>query len=383
MVEVFVLLVVCSLLAYFFSYNSVYRRYEKAGDGVYEYQRTSGASKFVFAILVMILICFSGLRTFMNDTATYLNNFNKVMDSLEGIKHINWSLGANPLFHIYQIIIRTFISSNGSTFIFITAVIVVYSNLMFIKKYSINFAYSIYMYLAFTIYAFTMAAMKQTLAISIAIWAIPYLLEGKPMKGAILILLAMFVHPYVAIYLAIFVMSKGIWDIKTVLMIFVTIIASMSFSTLIPKLIEVTSTIGDEYSIEMLTGQGVSIFRVLVYLVVPGLSFIYRNNIREYGNKFVYLCINLSTISSCLMILGSSGGANLFGRMANYFDLFQCLALPIIFRYGIRGRKTKNLFKFLGIIGFAFFYYTYYSKYIGRGDCFYNHITLLELIRNW
>ena len=76
-----------------------------------------------------------------------------------------------------------------------------------------------FLFLAFTVYAFTAAAMKQTLATAIAIWAMPQFLSGKKLKATLIILLAMLIHPYVVIYFVAFFASKTIWDKKTFFMI--------------------------------------------------------------------------------------------------------------------------------------------------------------------
>lgn len=382
MLEVFVLLVFCSFLAHLYDKSCSTELLVNNNGRYTECRRYNHASQIVFIMILIIMVCFSGLRTKMNDTEVYLINYQRVPNTLSSIMDIDWTIGENPLFSIYQIIIRSLISRSGYVFLFISACIVVTSYLLFIKRYSVNFSYSLFLLISFTTYAFTMAAMKQTMATAIAVWAVPNFLNGKRVKAAFLILIAMLIHPYVIIFFAIYFVSDNIWDKKMKSIVVASLIGKILFTTLLSIFMRMASTIGDDYTMEYFVG-GVNLFRVFVYMVVPGLSFIYRNNIRNTGNKFSFLCINLATISSCFMILASSGGANMIGRLASYFDLFHCMALPMILHYGVRG-KISNVLKFFSILGFSFFYFTYYSKYtMALDSCVYNHISLLELISGW
>lgn len=381
MTEVLILLAACSVMGYF------YTRLTKpvlAQNGEYRENKNAFAT-LLFIVILCTLICFSGLRTRMNDTSIYIANFiDKVPNSLSGIAVVDWSVGANPLFSIYQIILKSFISESSNVFIFITSCFVTTSMVLFLKKYSINFGYSLFLFLSFTVFAFTMAAMKQTIATAIAIWALPQFLSGKKFKAAVIILLAMLIHPYVIIYFVVFFDSKTIWDKKTFFMIFIALLVALFNETFLSAALNITSSIGDEYELEYFTEGGMNILRIAVYIVVPILSFICRKSIQKNADGMSLLAINLSLVSALFVVVASMGGANMFGRMANYFDIFQCLALPVIFKYGIKTKNEKILLGTVSILCFTYFYYSYYSKYlIWNTDCFYEHISFLDLLKSW
>ena len=80
-----------------------------------------------------MLASFSGFRSEYNDTAVYLYNFsNDIPQSFDRIVNIDWSLGQNPGFIIYQIFIKQFISTNQYVFILFTSTIVTY---LFVKSF--------------------------------------------------------------------------------------------------------------------------------------------------------------------------------------------------------------------------------------------------------
>lgn len=384
MQEVFFMLGFCTLFSWIYEAGS-FKKTSITKSGVIYHKRISDrASKVFFFALLIVMVCFSGLRTFMNDTATYMNNFeNDIPIGLNNIRYLDWSIGSNPLFHIYMILVKTYISKSPSTFIFLTSCFVVSSFLFFLDRYAVNFSLSCYLFITFLVYAFTMGAMKQTIATAMVIWTIPMILRHKRIEAAILILFAILIHPYVILYFAAFFLTDGVWNRKAVLALIATFVAGIFFSEFVVVLIDIASSIGDEYDAGMLGGQGVNIFRLAFYLIVPIFAFLNRKSLLRTKNKFYFLCINLSIISSCFMILASFGGANMFGRMANYFDIFHCLSIPIILKYGRETGRYRKIITGGLCVCFLIFYYTYYAKYTYRGSCFYNHISLIELFRSW
>ena len=385
MIYVMLLLAICSLLGIAYNKqtnNSIFN------DDIVEYRKSNSLSSFIFIAILVIMILFSGLRTVGNDTGLYVIMFQTdVPDRLVEIKNINWTIGANPLFSAYRIIIKSLISTNAYVFIFITAILVTTSYLLFIKSKSVDFGFTLFLLIAFTVYAFTMAAIKQTLATAIAIWCIPLFVEkNKKILPSILILVAMLIHPYVLIYFATPFFTKNIWDKKTWLILIITVLIGIFFTQFIEGVLDIAEGLGDsEYKEEHFSSDtSVNIFRVLVYLVPPILSFLYKNNIKKINNKFYFACINLSIISSCFMTIASFGGAILLGRMAAYFDIINCLTIVIILRYGVINKKERSFMCIFAIIGYIYYYYTFYTKNLNgvNGDWFvdfYEHISLWEL----
>ena len=389
MIYVLALLLVCSLLgvAYTKEKQLVAVKNENLQRG--EKRKTTFWANAAFAVLLVILILFSGLRTVGNDTATYIKSFvNKVPDSLSALKEVDWSLGANPLFQIYQIFIKSCISDNPYVFVFITAILVCTSYLFYLKKYSENFGFSVFLLIAFTVYAFTMAAMKQTLAISIAIWTVPMFSKKRFLVPALLIVVAMLIHPYVFIFFAAIFLGKNIWDGRTWIILILTILVMLFFSYFMESALDFAAGLGDsEYDASWFSADtGVSIFRVAVYLVVPVMSWIYRKNLRAAGNTLQYTFLNMSIISSCFMILASVGGANMFGRMANYFDIINCFSIVIILKYGATNARDRNIITAVAVVGFCVFYFMYFRKYLVAfgGNWlydYYRHTSFLRLFQ--
>lgn len=79
-----------------------------------------------------------------------------------------------------------------------------------ISKYSTDKAFSYIMFLALGYYAFSLAGLKQTLAMTCTIWAFICLLEKKYVRFALLIIIASVFHLSSLIY----ILALGIWLIR-------------------------------------------------------------------------------------------------------------------------------------------------------------------------
>ena len=66
--------------------------------------------------------------------------------------------------------------------------------------------------------------------------------------------------------------------------------------------------------------------------------------------------VNLTMLNGAIMFVGLFGTANYFARLANYFLIFQSLALPWILKK--IGGKDGEILTVLMVLGFiAYFYY--------------------------
>lgn len=379
------LLVGCTALAYL----SVNRQYAEADRLPTENNKNQifGISTIAFIALLTTLVCFSGLRTYVNDTTAYILSYeNRIPAELSEIQNIDWALGANPLFVSFQIILKAVFSANAQMFLFISSLITVTLMVVFIRKYADNFGFSIFIFLAFAVYAFTLPAIKQSMATAIGIWAVPFHLNGKRFRAVLLIAIALMVHPYVIVLCAFVFLQKNVWDKRAVIIIALTVFFGMTFTTVLSGVLNLTSLIGDEYDIASFEGSGINIYRVIVYWVTPVLSYVFRNEIRERNDKFLNICVNLSFVSACFVSLAMFGGAIALGRLANYMDLFTCISLPLILSLGFSKTSLKPIVNIFAVAGFCVFYLTYYNKIYTNffGEMFsdyYYHVPITELFR--
>lgn len=394
MLPVFALLFFCSALGWLYTKAAPCAAYMCGSTDPVRRGNIRRAARCVFWLLVAVLIWFGGLRTVMNDTATYTRTFReRIPWTLDGIRAIKWSVFANPLFHAYQILLKSLVSRSENVFLLVTTAFTTISFTLFFRKYSTDFGASLFIFIAFTVYATSLAAMKQVIATSIAIWAIPLHLNGRKLRAWLLIGIAMLFHSYVFILAVGFFLEKDVWDRRTALIIFTTFIVILGFDTLISLIVTLVSSVGKNYSKYISEfGGHTSLPRVLTYLTVPILSFCWRERLRDTGNRYVYTFVNLCTVSACFSAISRCGLSILTSRLPEYFDCFICIALPMVLRYGVRRKRDRQLIWAVAIPLYCIFYFTYYLKYtawpIAEGVSpltydFYKRISLWQLLKGW
>ena len=139
-------------------------------------------------------------------------------------------------------------------------------------------------------------------------------------------------------------------------MLAIFLAAGFLLRPLIGTVVNITTLLGEEYTVSSFTGEGVNIFRVLVCNVPLVLSYIYRKKLFSDSSKAENLIVNLTMLNGAIMFVGLFGTANYFGRLANYFLIFQSLSLPwMLKKIGGRDGKMLTILMVLGFI--AYFYY--------------------------
>jgi hypothetical protein len=286
-----------------------------------------------------------------------------------------------PFFILYQLFIKHFISDNPQVFIFISAIIVQSLFVWSYYKYSSNFFLTILLYILSGLFLFTMAAIKQTMAMAIVFGALPFLLNNKPKIYILFIIIASLFHPLVVMYLSVFFFRNDIWTKKIILLLIATFAVGLFFEHFTQLFIDTYSIVGErKYGAEILTERhGMNVFRTMVFGVIPLLSFIFRKKIRGTKNKFLFLCVNTSVVSFLFTFLALFGGANSFGRLAQYFEPFNYILLPYILT-DIFPKKIKIPAQILCVMCYLIFFYFLMEKFYRGGvyDLF-HHVSILNL----
>lgn len=310
--------------------------------------------------IFLIFLFFAGFRAEYNDTVIYIHNFLfKIPDSIFDLDSSLWSYSNNPLFVLYMTGFKEFISQNPYAFIFVTSFITLGLFLISLSRFSYKFGLTIFLFITTGLFVFSMAAMKQVLAMSIGFFALQYFLQNKTAKFIGLIVFASFIHTYVLLYLLIPFLKNEVWSKKMVLMYLGAVLAGYAYNAFVGSSLDITSFIGENYEEILTQGQGMNIFRVMIYQIIPILSIIYRKEINIEANKLITICINMSIIGGAFMLIGIGGGAVMFGRMGIYCDIFSIIVLPWIIYNVFAERKRKLLTLAVIICYIAYFYYQY------------------------
>ena len=317
------------------------------------------SSLFITLIAALIASLLAGFRTSYNDTERYMYTFQYVIpnsfDKL--IETIDWSLGSNPGFYIFQYLLKSFISESPQILILVSSLITFISIFLFVRKYSYSLAYTVFIIIASGLFMLGMAAIKQIMAIAIGIWAIPYFIEKKYLKMFFILFLAAIIHPFILLYLLVFFVSDDIWNKKIILAFILVFIIGILFKSFVGSLLSLAGTIGVNYDASyILEAKGMNILRVLVFSATPILTYIFRDEIRQFNSKILIISVNFSVIAFLFTIIASYGGANMFGRLASYFEIFNYLTLTFILFF-IVSKNLGFIYRIISIGAYSFFFY--------------------------
>ena len=219
------------------------------------------------------------------------------------------------------------------------------------------------MYFFFTMgcYIFNLAAIKQCMATAFCLLAIPYALEKKWGRFILLVVIGMLFHPYAAMYLIVPLMTYKPWSRYTYLALVLVIFAGYLFQPMLGTVIDITTAIGEAYTEDTFSGEGIGLLRIFVCWAPVVLSFMYRELLFSDASKSENLMVNLSMIFAGIIFLGQFGTALYFGRLAYYF-----LPMPVVALAWMLTKITKYNPRegiFLTIIAMiCYFVYFYVSN---------------------
>lgn len=334
-------------------------------------------------MLIIVLVFFCGLRTWGNDTVTYLQMYDQTPPWDEFRHEFDVDFAHGPAFYFVISVIKMLgFTQQDYLMLFAFATIIPY--VLFVRRYSVNMVFGVFLMMTTGFYTFAMAAMKQTMATAICLCAIPFALDRKWVRFLLAVILASLFHPYALVYLVVPFMMFEPWKGKTVLWVVVFISAGFMLDSLIGTVLDITAMMGAEYSMEEMLGDGVNIFRVAVCFVPLLLAVFFGGELFQKADKKVHLMFNLAMINALIMFVGLFGTANYFARLANYFLPAQVVILPwMIYSAHPQDRRWLLPASVVGYLG----YFYYENAIIRPFDPNYTQMSLWEylgeLIARW
>lgn len=335
---------------------------------------------WAYVLLVITLVLFAGLRTSYNDTQNYVTGFKSALglsDFLRDSKNLNLFL--NPLFYLYQSTLKTCFD-NSQMLIFISAAFTQVCLVLFIKRYSENFLFGIFLYFTLGTFVFTLAAIKQVLAMAVLTLAFPCLEKKKWGMYYLIVFFAMLVHTYSVAFVILPLFRVRPWKSFTFIFIAIMVIVMMNFEQTITAFMEQANEWGKtiaEY--EIFDDATINIFRLGVYAVPPLISLLFQRWVFFKTESKNNILIHMSIISLAFMSMGTQAGANMFGRMGNYFELGIICCLPMMLSKTFEKRSYRLI---TGIACMCFLGFFVYANAINKSfDLEYQSRGLLEFIK--
>lgn len=348
MIKITVMLIVCVTLAYLSE-----RRTKALCRSGYHYRVWDDTA---YLTLVVVLILFAGLRTSYNDTGNYISGF-RSSKGLEAfwptLKQMN--LFENPVFYFFEHALRD-VTANSQWLIFITSVITQVCFLLFFKRYSHDFTFSVFLFFTLGTFNVSLAAMKQVLAMAIATLAFPCLEKKQWGRYYVIVFFAMLVHTYALAYAVLPLFTRRPWTTFTYLFVLAMVVLMMNFREAISAFMDQAEELGKTlHEEEIFDDNTVNILRVAVYAVGPLISFVFARWIYSDSQTMDHVLVHMCIISFSFMVMGTQSGANMFARMAHYFELGTICCLPWMLRQTFE-RRSYRLVSGIAAVCFLFFF---------------------------
>lgn len=335
--------------------------------------------RLCYFMIYAVLTLFIGLRTYYNDTFVYFTLYNKAATFPDFWEDFTFQLGDNPGFMIVQSWLKTK-QVPAQTYILLFAALSMLCTLLFVKHYSSNVVLSLFLFFATNAYTLSAAALKQSAAIAIGLIAIIFAQKRKWGWFAVFLFLATTFHPYVLVFAIVPILTFKPWTGKTYIMLAVFLVVGFALESLLGTIVDITSMIGDSYKEEDLIGEGINVFRVLVFNVPLVLSFLYRKRLFEDSSRAENLIVNLAMINGAIMFVGSFGTAIYFSRMASFFTIAQCIVLPWILEK--LPRRERTFYTWGMLAGYSGFFI--YANMINQSfDANFSRITLAQYLAEY
>lgn len=332
------------------------------------------ADIFMIAVIVW-MTCFSFLRTSYNDTETYITHFMQsetaadffVRDGL-----LDWT--GNPLSELYRDVVRD-ATTNYHIYFFFPAFLSSFAVVKLFKRYSVNPAFSLLIFFSIGTYVMYIAALKQCFAIFFLLLALPYAIDRKYVRFYLLVFVAMLFHTHAFMFAIVPLLFGKPWGKTSIGFLLAAIFAMATYDATLGAFMEYAQSIGALVAeIEVFDNNPINILRVIVYWVPALLALAFRKRLFSNSTRTENLFVNMSMVSAFILMIGLVQAANLFARMAAYFEIATAIALP----WMIKKLFTKRSAQFITICA-AVLYFGYFLYEFGVSKDFGNDYSAISL----
>lgn len=337
------------------------------------------ADIFMAAVIVW-MTCFSFLRTSYNDTYNYIflwENAKSIKDFLADGELLD--LTGNPLSMLWESLAHTYIG-NYHLYFLLPAFLSGFAVIKLLKRYSVNPAFSLLIFFSVGTYIMYMAAMKQCFAMFFLLLSIPYAEEKKYLRFYALVAISIFFHTHAFMFAILPLLFSKPWGKTTWIGLAAVMFAMATYDKTLGAFMNYAQSIGalvDEG--ELFDGHQINFLRIIVYWVPSLLALAFRGRLFKNSTRSENLFVNMSIVSSMILTLGMVQAANLFARMAAYFEVATALAIPWMIKKLFTKRSAQFVTVCAVVLYFGYFLYEFsVSKNFGSD---YSAITLWQFVR--
>lgn len=248
-----------------------------------------------------------------------------------------------------------------------------------LKRYSVSPAYSMLIFFSIGTYVMYMAALKQCFAMFFLLLSIPYAEERKYVRFYVLVVVAILFHTHAFMFAILPLLFNKPWGKVNWIGLGAALFAMATYDSTLGAFMEYAQSLGalvDES--ELFDGYKINFLRVAVYWVPSILALVFRKRLFGNSSRLENLFSNMAIVSSIILMIGLVQGANLYARMAAYFEIATALTLPWMIKKLFAKRSAQYVTICAVVLYFGYFLYEFtVSKNFGSD---YSAITLWQFI---
>lgn len=334
----------------------------------------------IFMIVVIVwMTCFSFLRTNYNDTMTYRLHFmesESVADYFARSGLLDWT--GNPLSELYRDVVRD-ATTNYHIYFFFPAFLSSFAVVKLFKRYSVNPAFSLLIFFSIGTYVMYIAALKQCFAMFFLLLALPYAIDRKYVRFYLLVFVAMLFHTHAFMFAIVPLLFGKPWGKVTIVFFLAALFAMATYDATLGAFMEYAQSMGALVAeIEVFDNNSINVLRVVVYWVPAMLALAFRKRLFSNSTRVENLFVNMSMISAFILMIGLVQAANLFARMAAYFEVATAIVLPWMIKKLFNKRSAQFITICAAVLYFGYFLYEFgISKDFGNN---YSAISLWQFV---
>ncbi len=354
-----------TLVSYFCVFVNRNRSYAGINSNEEMYSRVGIIGALVSLAL---LIYFAGMRTYIADTSSYISSFTKEARTLSDIPGMFFSDEKGILFSVFKVFFKNCISSNFQYWLMFIAIFQGFAIAHFYSKYSTDFNFSCYLFIASGSFVWMINGMRQFIAVCIILLAMKFLFNRKIVPFFIFVFIAMLFHSTAIMWFVFYFVVHGKPFNKKVIISICVAIVCVVFVDQFTDLLEfgLKETNYSEATKQFSEDDGVNPVTTLLYAIPVIIAFWKRKVIMSMDPpRYIQVLINMSCITVAISLVGNFTSGILIGRLPIYFSLANFVLLPWLIKYCFLD-KDKIFVKACCYIGY-FCYFLYYMYIANNG----------------
>ena len=188
----------------------------------------------------------------------------------------------------------------------------------------------------------------------------PVCRRKKYVRFYLLVAIAILFHTHAFMFAILPFLFEKPWGKVTWIGFAAMLVAIATYDTTLGVFMRYAQSIGalvDES--ELFDGHQINFLRVIVYWIPALLALIFRRRLFANSSRTENLFANMSIVSSMILMIGTVQGANLYARMAAYFEIAQAITMPWMIKKLFDIRSGKIIAVIACVCYFGYFCYEF------------------------